>query len=495
MNLSADRRHRLLLGGVLGASLLLPLIFFLGPRTIDHFLIARYAHQVLHHQFHLTEWPQSARFGLILPVAVLEAMFGVNPGSAVALTMAFSLLHVAACYVLTRALFNREAALAAAAIAAFLPLETIQATLLYPDLPASALSVAGLAVLVIESRKERPALSRLLLAGALFGASYLVKQTVVFTLLFVGGWVLLRRLWRLWPAALPIALTVVGETVAIAVLTGDPFYRHGHINRFVADKNYVEVFAGMGPAGICLRFVWELLNPLDRSFPYMIGTAALYLAASWRFRHEPAVRFLFFLWLTGLILTTLWPVRLRPFVPALVSDGRHLAPLIAPTAAVLGAAFLRLPTRARMVAGVAYAGISLASTAMIHQYLAREDAGDRAAFAFLRESGATRIRATDNHGNFPELLQFLSGYASNVDIRHYSPQDMDGMKDEWVVVNDHTLAGGPDAPPGSRPRELRIPPPWTCVWKQSFAARWDPRSLLSGVKTPPNYEVRVFRVP
>ena len=485
MSLSSDRRHRLLLAGIVGLTILLPLCFFLGPRTIDHFLTTGYAWQMLHHEFHPTSWPQSTRFGLLLPMALLQWTFGVGPASAAALTIAFSAVHVLAVYLLTRALFSPDAALVAAAISALLPLETLQATLLYPDLPAAALATAGLAILIAEVRQERPRLRFLILAGSFFAGSYLIKQTVVFHLLFVGGWVALRKHWSVWPAAIPIVFTIAVETTCLAAMTGDPAFRQTHVNRFVADKNYDEYFHSMGVADLSTRFLSELFNPLDRAFPYLIGIAGIYGALSWRSRAEPPVRFLFVLWLILLVLTTFWPVRWSPFVPALVTDGRHLVPMIAPMAAVVGAAFVRLPDRQRLALGIAFTAACLLATALTHQYLAKEDAGDRVAYGVLKAKGATRIRATDIHGNGPELLKFLSGYDPRIDIRAYRPEDLQQMKAEWIVVNDRTPLS----------RELRIPASWDCVWKQHFPVRWDPRSLVTGAPREPDYEVRIYRAP
>jgi len=480
-----------MLGGILLAAAILPCLLFLGPRTVDHFLLTEAAHGISHGYYRPSPWPQSFRFGIILPLAALQGIFGVRPAAAAILTIAASVLHVFATYALARTLFSATAGLVAAAIVTLLPIETIHATLLYPDLLQAALGTLGLTVLVCESRRDPPRSFAILGSGLLFAGSYLVKQTVVIPLLFVGGWIVWERAWRLLLVSIPVAVAVAAESLAIAGVTGNPFYRHTVSNQFLADMNQA-TFASTGPVGILLRFPSLLWNPMDRGMPALAGLAFPFVAAAFHLRKQPGVRFLLAAFVLELVLLTLWPARLRPFVPALVPDERHLFMLLAPMAAITSEGFLRLGGAPRARLGICFGAACLSITAFIHLYMVRADAGAREAFAELKRQGAASIRAIDIYGNDPALYRYLAGYDPAPKIEPYEIPDLVNLKDTWVVVDGRAAIFRP-SPPGrvsGMALFAQVPSRWELVWSRSFPEPWDPR------RGPPrSYEVRVFRVP
>jgi hypothetical protein len=480
-----------MLGAILLAAAILPCLFFLGPRTVDHFLLTNAAYGISHGSYRPSPWPQSFRFGMILPLAALQEIFGVRPASAAILTIAASVLHVFATYALARTLFSAATGLVAAAIVTLLPIETIHATLLYPDLLQAALGTLGLSVLVRESRRDPPRSLAILASGLLFAGSYLVKQTVIIPLLFAGGWIAWKRSWRLLLIAVPVAVAVAVESLAIAGVTGNPFYRHTVSNQFLADMNQT-TFASAGPVRILLRFPSLLWNPMDRGVPALAGLAFPFAAAAYHLRKEPGVRFLLAAFVLELALMTLWPARLRPFVPALIPDERHLFMLLGPMAAITSEGFLRLGRTPRAGLGVCFGAVCLSITAFIHLYLVRADAGDREAFAELRRQGAASIRAVDIYGNDSALYRYLAGYDPAPKVEPYEIPDLENLKDTWVVVDGRAAIFRP-SPPGrvsGTALFAQVPSRWELTWSRSFPEPWDPR------RGPPRaYEVRVYRVP
>jgi 4-amino-4-deoxy-L-arabinose transferase-like glycosyltransferase len=486
-----ERRHRIALGAILAAAAVLPCIFFLGPRTVDHFLHAEAAFRMVHGGYRPSPWPQSMRYGILLPLAALQELLGVRPASAAVLTIAASVLHVFASYSLARLLFSPDAGIVAAALVTLIPVETIQATLLYPDLLLSALSAWGLTLMLKLSKVDRPDPRAVLAAGAVFATAYLVKQTVALPLLFLAGWILLRRKWRLIPAAAPVVVAIVAECLVIGRLTGDPFYRHTVSNSFLADMNQ-DTYGSIGAPALTLRFASLLWNPLDRGVPATAGLAILFAAAAIRRRNDPAVRFLTAVVLVELVLMTFWPVRLRPFVPAMIADERHALLLVAPMAAVVAQEVLALGLRARIGLGVGFAVLCLSLTAFLHAYLARADAGARAAFAELRARGATPIRAVDPYGRDSMLYHYLAGYAPSPEIAPYRAEDLPGLKATWVVLDGHSIVhrSGPEGVVTGPALFKLAPPGWEKVWEGTFPDPWDPRR-----RNPQSTEVRVYRVP
>ena len=483
------RDHAIALTVILGMTLLLPIVFHLNPRTIDHFLTTRYAHDLQAGSYRPTLWPQSTRFGMLLPLALLQALLGVNAASSAALTILASLGHVLAVYGLGRVLFSPRTALGAAAIVAVLPLETIQATLLFPDLPAAGAAIGGFALLVREACAEHPRLRFLLLSGALLAVAYLFKQSVVFILLFAAAWAVAGRRWRLWPVAIPLAITMAVESMVLWRLTGDAFFRHSASNTFLADMNQREYFASSSLIGIAFRFPQLLLNPLNRGFPYLMGLAALFVIAGWPLRREPPVRFLVAFCGTLFVLATFWPARLIPYVPALIPDARHLIFLAGPMAVVISEGASRRGRRSSLLIGAAFSILCLLSTGFIRTHLDREDAGDRAAWNFLARQGCRRVRAVDRHGHSSELYAYLSGYSPDVRVLEYRVDDLPELRGEWIVVDDRSRIGDATGVVWISGRDLPIPARWELVWEERFPAPWDPRAS----SRIDEYRVRIFR--
>lgn len=487
------RRHRIALGSILAAAFVLPCVFFLGPRSIDGFLTVEWAARLVSGTYAPGEWPQSQRFGYLLPVAFLQSILGVNGASSALPGMLASLLHVLAAYGIGRLLVSPAAGLAAAGILTVLPFSTIHATQVFPDLPVAALGAAALALLLREDRRAPPRIGPILAAGALLGWAYLVKQTVVFLLVFLAGWILRGRRWRLAWVAAPVALAVAAEAVAFAVLTGDPLHRNRAGNAFVAQM-ILDIGAwrpGVRVSTMLWAFPSLLLNPFDHGFPWFLGLAWPAATAFAFFRKEPWARFLGALAAAHFLLATVWPLRLQPYLPALVRDARHLAGMLIPMAVLAGAGWVRLGPRLRIAAAGAVALLGLAGTIFTWSYLSAEDEGLRAAARVLGDRRALRIRATDVHGNRAELLRYRLGYDPAFDVRSYVQEELPELQGEWIVVDDRAPIASREGGARVEGRRLPIPAGWTEEWSGEFRERGDVRRLRKGDP----YRVRIFRAP
>ena len=124
------------------------------------------------------------RIGIIFPLSLLFRVFGVSEIVLIAYPFLISILSVMIAYVCGRLLFSVNAGLVAAAIWSVLPLDIEAATSFLPDAIASFYGSAGVLVLLfVIISNSNSTISRFsggLLAGLLFGISWLSKESIVY---------------------------------------------------------------------------------------------------------------------------------------------------------------------------------------------------------------------------------------------------------------------------------------------------------------------------
>jgi 4-amino-4-deoxy-L-arabinose transferase-like glycosyltransferase len=154
-------------------------------------------------------------------------MFGYSEVTYHAFPVAAALLLFGSVYAIGRMMFGRLVGAVSAVVLGCVGLVVVAGTELLPDLPATALFTAAIA-LTVALRRGLLAHRRIWLAviGVLLGWSYLVREFIVFVwpLVPVLLWRRIGRWDALW-ALVPVALTGVGETAFNAWLYGDPLAR------------------------------------------------------------------------------------------------------------------------------------------------------------------------------------------------------------------------------------------------------------------------------
>ena len=190
--LSDSRRYHSLLFLVLLSAAILRIYEFRGFGAVDDAAYAQIAHKVSEGSFAAGSYKGPAvfplRMGIIYPTALLFRFAGVSEWSMVFFPFLISLLSVLLAYICANYFFGRRAALIAAAIWAFLPLDTFHATILSPDLPAAFFG--SFAVVVILHLVDSHIHNKLLLfsggiaAGVSFGLSWLCKESVAYMVPF-----------------------------------------------------------------------------------------------------------------------------------------------------------------------------------------------------------------------------------------------------------------------------------------------------------------------
>jgi 4-amino-4-deoxy-L-arabinose transferase-like glycosyltransferase len=146
----------------------------------------------------------------------------------------------------------------------------VHATQLLPDIPATAVLTACLAVLYHATRRQPERRTALLvLAGAVFGVAFLMRETVV---LFLPGLIAAALLWgaRWRGVAMLLAGSLVGpvlDLIGNAVLWGDPLARvnlvflrtatEGHISVEAAEAAFAEQSNVVKSFSMLPQALWE----------------------------------------------------------------------------------------------------------------------------------------------------------------------------------------------------------------------------------------------
>ncbi|WP_395104431.1 ArnT family glycosyltransferase [Actinomadura sp. SCN-SB] len=217
----------------------------------------------------LDQWPYSTvphqvtRLGLVLPARAAQELLGDGQIAYFTVAAAGGCLFFVGCYLAVRSLFGDLAGVAATLPLIVHPFFTltnpygVEITwshgVMLPDMPGAGLFALGMAALVAASRRTGRAQTRALLAaGALFGASFLVREFLAFLFLAIPLYLALLRIgWRRnVTVALPMIAVLAASLVHNALVWGDPLAglmsaaSHGgesrdHVTRALALASFV----------------------------------------------------------------------------------------------------------------------------------------------------------------------------------------------------------------------------------------------------------------
>lgn len=162
----------------------------------------------------LTRWPfdevphQVTRIGLVLPARLVQDVLGPGQAAYFVIAALGGCLFFTGTYLVVRSLFGDLAGLASALLLLIHPFFTMtnpfghevtwSSGVMLPDMPGAGLLAAGMAALVVASRRAGRAQTRYLLAaGLLLGSSFLVREFLAFLFLPIPVYLWLLRIpWR-----------------------------------------------------------------------------------------------------------------------------------------------------------------------------------------------------------------------------------------------------------------------------------------------------------
>ena len=345
----------------------LRLYTFAGYVGLDDAEYARLAHSMLEGAFGAGAYSGPAvfplRVGIIAPAAASFGIFGVSGWSMVLPSLIVSLLSIMLVYTLATRVFDARAGLIAAALWALLPLDLqAGATTLLPDLPAAFYASVAVACILAADRAGTTGRAGLVgwgvLAGLMFGLSWLCKESVAYFAPFVVMLAVarFRRRMRhglaLWSGvAVGAAAVLLGETIIYHASTGDWLFRAHQVQR-----NQLEIRDGFFTEGS--RWGWPrggsyargllkrlfvtgpqaiLLNAQLLYLP-LVGVLASAYALFWKERslYVPA------LWLLTLCFMFNFATSHFAYYAPLALFGRYLFPIAFPAVIVVSGFLSRL---------------------------------------------------------------------------------------------------------------------------------------------------------
>ena len=372
---------------LLAGGLALRLVFFGGLLGWDDVEYAEAARRLLGGE----PAPRSMfemRYGVTLPLAAVQALFGAGEHAAALVPLAYSALEIVLGGALGALLGGPAVGLVAAALLGVLPLAVVAATDVHADLPASVfMALAMYAVLRADAGGRRRA-AWLAGAGLALGLAYVTKEVaLVLALVLAARILLLRRraagyAWLLAGFLAVVALDMAGSLWR----AGDPLVRHAP----AFARLHVEHMRTAPPGyGWMLAYPAMLLAPWSGSFGYFAGVFYLALAgAAWGLRAgERAVGELVVWWLPVLLVFNLAPLDGTLTRPLFVHFARTLHPLLIPLAVTAAFALVRgLGGRPAAQAAVAAGVLALAAAGIVRTH------ADHRAWAAVARQAAEVIR-------------------------------------------------------------------------------------------------------
>jgi 4-amino-4-deoxy-L-arabinose transferase-like glycosyltransferase len=158
------------------------------------------------------------RVGTFAPAALAFRVLGVNEVALAAYPFLLSVLSIVLAFAAGRMFFGDRAGLIAALMQACLPIDVRYSTLLFPDLVAAFWTNVGILLLYRGSTRlplpEKAALG--LVSGLALGVSWLSKEPVMFSLPFIGAYLLWSGYLERRNTVLALAVAAGFSTVVLA---------------------------------------------------------------------------------------------------------------------------------------------------------------------------------------------------------------------------------------------------------------------------------------
>lgn len=326
-----------LLALILVVALALRLTFFMGLLGWDDVRYWEAAQGLLTGDYGLRSmfW---VRYGIIVPLAVSQAIFGQNEYAAALVPLLYSLVSLVLVYALGVLYGGPGVGLTASALLAVFPLDVIAATDVHADLPASVF-MAATVYAVKRGEVARNARHRWLMAGGVaLGIAYLTKDTALALAVVLAGrllWLRQNAMCYQW-LVLGFAAVVGTEMLCFWGGTGNPFHRY---SQAITVPHVAEMVAMQPSHSWMLEYPGMLLNPLNGYFGIHAGIFYLAVAGTlWGLsRRERAIQDLFIWWFAILVLLNFAPLDLSFTRPLFFHFPRTLQAVLIPlvlTAAV-----------------------------------------------------------------------------------------------------------------------------------------------------------------
>ncbi|MBI2472862.1 MAG: glycosyltransferase family 39 protein [Planctomycetes bacterium] len=278
----------------------------------------------------------SKRLGLIIPTALAFKTFGFHEASSVLFLLICSIANITLAFVAGNIFFNRTVGVLASLLMLFLPIETIYATLLTPDLPfVTFISSAGLLFIYTETNAPRYKYSLSFLTGLCIGWAYLLKETAILTLLLLCIWILVltisnRKFKTSWLfIGLGFGFILLLEFGFYYYKTGNPFERILTVNNATHNiSRWLELtYNGALYKRLTYAIPYLLLrgNYIFGFYFYLVLGGMVYALLN----KSKELKYFIFWFISLYLILTFGSTNIQTYIPLLASH-RHFYPLIFP---------------------------------------------------------------------------------------------------------------------------------------------------------------------
>jgi 4-amino-4-deoxy-L-arabinose transferase-like glycosyltransferase len=363
---------------ILALGAFLRTVAFGGLVGTDDAMYADLAHRISSGQFLSTHSMGLGAFplrvGITGPASLMFRLFGVSEAAMAVYPFFISLLGILLAFVTGRVLFGVRAGLIAAILQACLPMDVRYSTLLFPDLIAAFWVNVAILLLYLASLESpvRTKATKGFLCGLALGMAWLCKESLVFSLPFVGGYLLWSIYEQRRSAAIAIGVAagfgimLIGESLVYYLYLSDPLY-HLHAlerhNQMPAATVWFWNPEAPWSGGLLARLLRDgpTVIFLNTEFGLVTPVAMLSIAYG-LFRRFRSMWFVTAWFLYHVLIFNFGSHSLRSYMPLPAWEHRYFFPLLLPAillVAVLLDSLLRRPPTDLMASERLFWGFTL----------------------------------------------------------------------------------------------------------------------------------------
>jgi len=205
--------------------LVLRLLFFTGIGSSDSVFYTKFAYDISTNSLDFSESHFTSRIGLLIPVSIIFAIFGVNELTSNMLPLLISLSSIILIYGFGKLLFNKRTGLIAAFILSLLPVDIIYATRLNTDFTSAFFIALGVYFFLKAERTKTSLLY--IISGLSIGLAYLIKELSILIGLFFIAYVIYYKKIKAVYFLVPFGFLVIFSMGALYFYTetGNPLYQ------------------------------------------------------------------------------------------------------------------------------------------------------------------------------------------------------------------------------------------------------------------------------
>lgn len=333
---------------ILALGACLRIVAFGGLVGTDDAMYADLAHRVISGQFLSTHSMGLGTFplrvGVFGPAALAFRLFGTSEAALAVYPVLISLLSIFLAFLAGKMFLGERVGIIAALLYACLPFDVRYATLLFPDLIAAFWANVGI-LLLYRASLEAPVRTKLaqgLLCGLALGVAWLCKESIVFSLPFVGSYLLWSTYKHRSNGGVTVAVAagfsavLIVESLVYYLYLSDPLY-HLHAlerhNQLPAATVWFWNPAAPWSGGLLRRLLRDGPEVMLLNTEFGLTTTVALLSIAYGiFRGFRSIEFVTAWFLYHVLVFNFGSHSLRAYMPLPAWEHRYFYPLLLPAA-------------------------------------------------------------------------------------------------------------------------------------------------------------------